>query len=200
MGQPDPFGQQGGFGQPGQFGGGPGYPGGPGDYPQGAPKKKKTGLIIAIVLIAVLVVGGGIGAFFLFSKDDATARAEEWASTYEEAGKANFTGPGFQKLKTLVCSDLVQLYDGIAEQVKRTNAPAPSSLDITVTGVQTEGEKGTFTFKAVINGKAQNAQQELVKQGEEWKVCKPNVGGTGGGTGGGGSEPSGSRIPAPDPN
>lgn len=68
-GQPNPY-----PGQPGPYPGQPGpYPGQPGPYP-GHPYQQHTqggsgkGLIIAIV--ALLLIGLGVGAFFLFSGDD----------------------------------------------------------------------------------------------------------------------------------
>lgn len=52
----DPYGQQ-------PYGGQPGYPG-------GEPPKSKRGMIIAIIAIAVLVLGGGGVTIWLLTKDD----------------------------------------------------------------------------------------------------------------------------------
>lgn len=64
---PPPFGTG---GMPPQ---GPG-PGAYQSFPPPAPRNR-TPLIISLVVAAVLVIGGGVGAFFLFSKDDRTIPA-----------------------------------------------------------------------------------------------------------------------------
>jgi hypothetical protein len=86
----DPYGQQppqGPYGQqPDQFGGQPayqgfgGYPGPDGGFPGGQPpqppKPRNTGKIVAIVAIAVLVLGGGgVGAYFLLKDDKSPSGA-----------------------------------------------------------------------------------------------------------------------------
>jgi hypothetical protein len=59
-----PYGQQSGYPELGGYPGG-GYPG------DGEPRKRRTGLIIAVVVIAVLVLGGaGPGIYFLIKGDD----------------------------------------------------------------------------------------------------------------------------------
>ncbi|MGQ0839030.1 hypothetical protein [Actinokineospora sp.] len=72
--QPDPFAQQ-----PAYQGFG-GYPG-PGGPPQ-PPKRDNTGKIVAIVLIALLVLGGaGVGVYFLTKGDDKPTTAAPGGST-----------------------------------------------------------------------------------------------------------------------
>lgn len=67
--QPGQYGQQqpGQTAQFGQYGQQPGQPG----FPGGEPPKSKTGMIVAIVVIAVLVLGGaGVGIYLLTKEDD----------------------------------------------------------------------------------------------------------------------------------
>ncbi|WP_116048044.1 hypothetical protein [Amycolatopsis palatopharyngis] len=70
-GHPDPYGQY--PGQPPAPGyapyGQPGYPTGPGG-PGGEPPKKKTGLIIGLVIAGVVLVGGGIALVLLLTGDE----------------------------------------------------------------------------------------------------------------------------------
>lgn len=78
FGQPGQYGQQpGGFGQPGgypqqggypdQQGGYPAFPGGPGGEP---PKSNKTGLIVALSVLGVVLVGGVVWLIIYLTGDD----------------------------------------------------------------------------------------------------------------------------------
>lgn len=84
-GQPG-YGSQQGYLQPGQPGGpgfppgGPGYPGYGGPGGPGGPKKR-TGLIVGLVVLAVLVIAGGITAFVLISKDDDNQAGDDPSET-----------------------------------------------------------------------------------------------------------------------
>lgn len=70
-GMPQQQGMQPGYGMPQQQGMQPGYgmPQQPADGNQ-PPKKKKTGLIVGLIILAVVLIGGGIFAFMKFGKKD----------------------------------------------------------------------------------------------------------------------------------
>lgn len=70
-GMPQQPGAQPGYGMPQQQGMQPGY--GMPQQPAGGnqpPKKKKTGLIVGLIILAVVLIGGGIFAFMKFGKKD----------------------------------------------------------------------------------------------------------------------------------
>jgi hypothetical protein len=80
-GQPQQFGQQPQYGGTQQFGQ-PQYGGG---FPPPEPPKKKTGMIVAIVAIAVLVLAGaGVGIYFA-TKDDAKNTAGGGTTTSQKS-------------------------------------------------------------------------------------------------------------------
>ncbi|SDC11065.1 hypothetical protein [Actinokineospora iranica] len=106
--QPDPYGQQPqdpygqqpyqGYGQTQSFGQDPyaqqAYPGGYGQPggPDGEPPRKNTGKIVAIVAIAVLVLGGaGVGIYFLTKGDDKPSTAAPTDSNSNSGGDPTTT-------------------------------------------------------------------------------------------------------------
>jgi hypothetical protein len=66
--------QQPGYGAP-QYGMPPGY-----GHPGGMPPKKKTGLIVALAIAGVLLVGGGVTAVVLLTGDDKGSSGETGAT------------------------------------------------------------------------------------------------------------------------
>jgi hypothetical protein len=88
----DPYGQQPPGGQAGQFGPGP-YGQQPG-VPGGEPPKSKTGLIIAVVVVAVLVLG--VAGYLLTDGDDPSDCASEGSTgcTQEPAAQDEPTPGG----------------------------------------------------------------------------------------------------------
>ena len=89
-GQPQGYGQQ---GQQDYFYGQGQFPGAPGD---GAPEKKKTGLIIGIVAaVLVVLIGAGVAIWWFMSGDDSSddAAAQSAPSTAAPSVGANPTPP-----------------------------------------------------------------------------------------------------------
>ena len=89
-GQPQGYGQQ---GQQDYFYGQGQFPGAPGD---GAPEKKKTGLIIGIVAaVLVVLIGAGVAIWWFMSGDDSSddAAAQSAPSTAAPSAGANPTPP-----------------------------------------------------------------------------------------------------------
>ena len=89
------YGQPLGYGQQGQqdFYGQGQFPGAPGD---GAPEKKKTGLIIGIVAaVLVVLIGAGVAIWWFMSGDDSSddAAAQSTPSTAAPSAGANPTPP-----------------------------------------------------------------------------------------------------------
>lgn len=77
-GMPQQQGMQPGYGMPQQQGVQPGY--GMPQQPAGGnqpPKKKKTGLIVGLIILAVVLIGGGIFAFMKFGKKDGKGSSKD---------------------------------------------------------------------------------------------------------------------------
>jgi flagellar basal body-associated protein FliL len=105
-GQPvpgEPFPAAAEFGQPGF--GPPGYPPPPG-YP--APPKKKRGLLIASIVLAVTLVlcgGGGLAAFLLLSNAETGDGAAEPTAAVDTFLKAVYIDKDAKKAIALVCAE-----------------------------------------------------------------------------------------------
>lgn len=67
------------------------------DIPQEAPKKKKTGLIVAIALILVLLIGGGVG-IYLYFQHQANVAAYDEAAALLDAGEYDGALAAFREL------------------------------------------------------------------------------------------------------
>lgn len=80
--------------QPGQYWGNQGYPGqgypGPGYPGGGPPKRRNTGKIVAIVAIAMMVLGGAVAAVVVLTGDDKTSAADQGSN---EQGRATVDEP-----------------------------------------------------------------------------------------------------------
>ncbi|HVV23241.1 MAG TPA: hypothetical protein VHF06_27660 [Pseudonocardiaceae bacterium] len=169
FGQPDPYGQP----PPGT----PGYlP--PGYVPMdaqggGPPRRSRTGLIIGLV-VALVVVGAGIGAYFLFFTKSDQQEADDvvtgFAQSYTSLAHSMSTGD-LAKVKTYLCTKDQQAVQSIYDDEKQ-NGGADTSFSMTTSNTMVTG--GTGTFNVVIkdkDGSPQTHKGKLVKQNDKWLVC-----------------------------
>ena len=194
QGQPGPGGPQGPYGPP------PGYDG----YgtPPGGPKKR-TGLIIGIIVAVVVLIGGGIGAYFLFSGSSPDSIAQRAAQLMSESyGKDVTEYPIDQFREGLCVKDIEALQKRVDSEKKRketnTRTTTPRSSTATtakfvVKEVKAEGETGKVTFERTLSrtgseDKKQDFTYDLVTEDGDWKIC----GLFGSTSSGGSSEPSSS--------
>ncbi|GJF28473.1 hypothetical protein KNE206_11730 [Kitasatospora sp. NE20-6] len=139
--QPQP-----GYGYPQQqpaapYGGQPGYPqapvpqqqqpyGAPGGYPPPAPRKSNSGLVIALVIGAVVLVGGGLAVWGLSTGDDTGTNTGTGGTTAgSTGGTGGTTGGGGGTTNAAYKLDLpATLLDGYAQQ-QATAVPATPGPD-----------------------------------------------------------------------
>lgn len=185
-GQPDPWGQQ----QPGGY---PGYPGGPGGEP---PKKKKTGLIIGVVVGVLVLVGGGVTAIILLTgKDTKNAAAQgpatstvasapgsassspRTASSGSGAGTSTpegleaavidaYTTKNAQKFVPLMCEPAPP---STIQTIQNTLDKVPDGVVYSIAkSPAITGNSGTMTLRVAVNGGNHDFQIPISKSGGHW--------------------------------
>lgn len=178
--QQQPFPEQGFPGQQGQFGQQPGYGAPPGYPPPGfrpvgeeQPKRRRTGLIVTLVIVLV-AVGAGIGGYFVFfhksDQEVATEAVSGFAQAYTSLAHS-MSASDLAKVKTYLCAKDQQAVQSIYESEKQ-NGGADATFSLTTTGTTTTGNTGTFSL--TIKDKdspPQSHKGNLVKQGDQWLVC-----------------------------
>lgn len=166
----------------------PGHPVGP------PPQKPKSGLIAALIIVGILVLGGGgVGIYFLtksddnasntnpgpggggapVDKDDPKAVAERFASVYEEAVNSDLDGFDVKSLQPILCgSD----YDDVKKETERTRKaretsgrkpsrrPASAQVDIGIKDFTMDGDKGSFNLTWTETGGEKRNDRKLLVQ------------------------------------
>ncbi|SDM20280.1 Rv0361 family membrane protein [Allokutzneria albata] len=177
QGQPGPGGPQGPYGPP------PGYEG----YgtPPGSPKKR-TGLIIGIIVAVVVLVGGGIGAYFLFSGSSPDAIAQRAAQLMTESFGKNVTEYPIEQFREGLCAkDMEVLQSSLEKEQKRqqtnTRTTTPrsttaSTARFVVKEVKVEGESGKAVIERTLSregseDKKQDYTYDLLTENGDWKIC-----------------------------
>jgi hypothetical protein len=197
-GQPQPYGQppQGapGYGQqqplPGQGFPGPGQQGQFGQQPEYAPpgylppgfrpadeqqppKRRRTGLIVTLVVVLV-AVGAGIGAYYLFFHKSDQQVADQVVSGFAQSYTSlahSMSAGDLAKVKTYLCAKDQQAVQTIYDSERQTGG-ADATFSLTTTGTRTSGSTGSFSL--VIKDKNSppvSHRGSLVKQGSQWLVC-----------------------------
>lgn len=168
-------GQQTGYPGPGGYPGDSGYPG---DEP---PRKGRTGLIVAIVLVAVLVLGGaGAAIYFVTTGDDASGdSAKNGPSAVTEAYIEAYETKSFGSVVNSACSAYKEKHGTQTTKLEQTLRP----YDIKA---KAEGEPdvsgSTATAKIELeltkDGKTERPkiQITIVKEAGEWRFCGENKG------------------------
>ncbi|GAA0642194.1 hypothetical protein GCM10010174_75930 [Kutzneria viridogrisea] len=178
-GEQQQFGQQP-YGQPQpgeqQFGQNPGWAqqqpqfGQP--YGQPPAKRKRTGLIIGVIAAVVLVLGGGVGAYFLFFTKNAQSDPEQTGRAVIDALNAKDE----PRVLELTCSSyqatLKKRLDQ-ADSIIGSNA----QLKFSFQGIKTEGDKSTVSmhYEGTL-GNDKGAKDDtiaLVRSADsgKWEIC-----------------------------
>jgi hypothetical protein len=128
-GQPGPYGQQ----PYGQFDGNQ-------DYPGGQAPKKKTGLIVGLVLLGVLIIGGVVTLILvLTSSDDNTASGSGGSGgAAEEAGQSTPQALANYLLQSYVASDVAKLKKVLCSGVHFDPDSLPPNTTGSLNGPATE--------------------------------------------------------------
>ena len=166
------------YGQPGQQYG----PGGPPQYPGAPPTGTgggggRRGLLIGAILAALAALA--VGAFFLFSGDNASASSpKDAAKGLLDAGLKN----DLNGAKKFLCAADNRL--GVVNQLGSNGA----LKSYTIKSVQqTSDSRATVTVTLVTSDSStpQTVPLPVIKEGGDWKVCITQIPGLGGGLGGG---------------
>jgi hypothetical protein len=205
-GQPgygQPYPQQGGQGYPQQGGypppGGQGYPppqgyqpqGGPGGYPPGyqgyqPPKKRRTGLIVGL-LVLVLVIAGAVAAGVVLTVQGKTPLASDEKKIevaihdfYDTLGSH-----GFAAAAAKACAADRAEFDTLSEDQKKEFDSAKIDVkidkidDIVVTGDRATAKitgKLTLTIPGETPDTDTGTTEHLRKEDGKWKVCSAESG------------------------
>lgn len=188
--QPPPYGQQP-YGQQPPWGGQPpGYLAGP------PPKPPRTGLIVTLIIVGILVLGGGgAGIYFLTKGDDKgsgtggavdsgdpQAVAQRFADSFEKVVNSDLWDFRAEDFKPIVCG---QDFDRLKKETERTletrqsrgrkptQRPQADQVDAGVKDVKVEGDHGTFEMTQVERDgkKLKDRPFKLVRESGDWKVC-----------------------------
>jgi hypothetical protein len=204
---------------------GPWGPGPQGGYPVGPPPKKpRTGLVTALIIAAILVVGGGgVGAYLLLTRDDprgegsgagggegggARAAAQTYVRELESALNTPLRDVDLGKLEPVTCAgDYAKMQDELdnAKDYGESNSAAPNTehkIRIRIKDFERTSDGATFTMtqREVGGDDADSTELTVAKEDGDWKVCGAYDENPNSGPGGGGEEgqPSSGELP-PNP-
>jgi hypothetical protein len=142
-------------------------------YPSAPPPRRRTGRIVLIVAAIVLVLccAGAIGiAVFVSTLGKATGpakdRAEEFIGYLDvgqtDAAYADLCGPTKGRFSAPEFAQIVR------------GRPKLSSYTVTSTNVSNVNGRVSGTVRATltyVDGSSENHVFELVKEGDDWRVC-----------------------------
>jgi hypothetical protein len=167
-GQVDPYGP---FGQqmPGGYVGPPGY---------GQSPKKRTGLVVGIVIAVVVLVGAGIGGYYLFFRkagaDNANATPQQVVSGFAQSYTSlahTLSTDDLARVKTYLCAKDQDAVQAIFDHEKSTNGK-DTSFSMRADSVTTTGDSGTFMLTISEAGTTSPPHKgTLVRQNAQWLVC-----------------------------
>ncbi|MFD4404220.1 hypothetical protein ACFWPH_15830 [Nocardia sp. NPDC058499] len=168
-----PQGMQPGYGPPPY----PPQPGGPyapqpgGPYPPQPGKSRGTVVMVTLVVV-VLVVGLGVGGYFLLSGGDGAGDPRAVAQQFVDGDGEN---------KELICaSDLAKIEEAGASAARPTEPitmpdGAAATSELVDVDVPEGSDKGTFTVKTDVTvgtqSHSQTVEYDLVVEDGDWKVC-----------------------------
>ncbi|WP_280184145.1 hypothetical protein [Nocardia cyriacigeorgica] len=180
--QPPPYGQQPQYGpQPGQYPPQGGFQQ-PGGYPPQQPPKKKTGLIVGLVVLALVVVGGiTTGIVLTMQGKTPLASDEKQIENSIREFYDTMENEGIIAAAELSCAADRAEFDKASQSEKDMMDKASFSIDIDkVDNVVITGDKATAkvtgTFSISMPGEdstePENTSDEtLAKEDGKWKIC-----------------------------
>lgn len=201
--QPGPHGHQGSWGPaPGPF---PPPPGPPAPLPppqappwligdehgfpsfEPEPTRSRTGIVVALVVMGLLLLGGGGLAVWALSGDEdrrdggggeARAVAEDYVAELEKTVNTEITDIDLSAMEGLTCSGDFERMDreiGDAQTAARSgSAPATQdgTMEVGMTDFRDTGEGASFTLTQTRDGeRGPDMEMVVAREGGEWKVC-----------------------------
>jgi hypothetical protein len=155
-----------------------GYVGPPG-YGQ-PPRKKRTGLIVGIVIAVVVLIGGGIGAYFVFfvkggnGQNSANATPEQVVAGFAQSYTSlahSLSADDLAKVKSYLCAKDQAAVQAIYDHEKNANG-ADKTFTMTASGAATTGTTGTFSLMITDHGNQPVSHKgRMVRQNSQWLVC-----------------------------
>jgi hypothetical protein len=135
-------------------------------------------LVVGIAIGAVVLIGAGIGAYYVFfhktQQPAANANPQQVVVGFAQAytSLAHTLSPDdLAKVKGYLCATDQQAMQVIYDHQKSGNS-ADTSFSIRTSGVAVSGEHGTFQFVIVEAGTASPPRVgTLVRQNQSWLVC-----------------------------
>jgi Tfp pilus assembly protein PilE len=165
-------------GPPGSYGGQQGgYVGPPGYGPPPQPRKR-TGLVVGVVIGVLVLVGAGIGAYFVFfaksGQNSANATPQQvvtgFAQSYTSLAHSLSTDD-LTKVKSYLCATDQTAVQAIYDHEKSANG-ADKTFTMTASNAATTGTTGSFTLVITDHGnKPESHKGNLVRQNSQWLVC-----------------------------
>ncbi|MCT2583600.1 Rv0361 family membrane protein [Actinophytocola gossypii] len=194
--QPGPYGQQGPWGQPqGQ----PPYQqppsqtppwlaNGPEGFPSfdQEPKKSRTGLIVTLVVVGLLVLGGGgFGVWMLMSNEDdsgggggdgggdARTAAEAYVRELEKTVNTDLADIDLGPMEAVTCADDFERMEREIGDAKDAGQTGPSgTIEVGMEDFQSTENEGSFTLTQTVDGEpGADTDMTLAKEDGAWKVC-----------------------------
>lgn len=168
--------------QPGSYGsydpGGPAADGSLGYV--GPPRpRRRTGLVAGIVIGAVVLIGAGTGAYYLFFRTgtgqpgaDATPAqvVSGFAQSYTSLAHT-LSADDLARVRTFLCAKDQEAVQVIYDHQKGTNG-ADTSFSMRASGVTVKGDAGTFVIVIDDRGRTSAPHRgSLVRQNQRWLVC-----------------------------
>jgi hypothetical protein len=134
------------------------------------PPKKKTGLILGIVIGVLALVAAGTAVVLLRGSGDDSP--EGAVTGFLEA----FKDGDVQTMRELTCADLRSQLDS-ADDFMGDIGSLITNIEFRVTDVVTNGDESsvTVTMTATVMGQTESQTEtvRVVREGGQWRVCEP---------------------------
>jgi hypothetical protein len=136
-------------------------------------------LVVGIVLAVVVLVGAGIGAYYVFFRSGgqqsvANSDPQEVVSGFAAAYTSlahTLSSADLARVKGYLCTADQQAMQVIYDHQKSLNS-TDRSFSMRTSGLATDGDRGTFQFVITDQGTASRPRTgKLVRQNQSWLVC-----------------------------
>jgi hypothetical protein len=143
------------------------------------PPRRRTGLVVGIVIGAVVLIGAGTGAYYLFFRADtgrpgADATPAQVVSGFAQSYTSlahTLSTDDLARVRTFLCAKDQDAVQVIYDHQKGANG-VDASFSMRASGVTVKGDGGTFVIVIDDRGRASAPHRgNLVRQNQRWLVC-----------------------------